>query len=81
MKRWIDRMNKMNEIRKAFCFQPRDERLSAEGDGQKVRLAARLRKDTTMSLKWIQHLALGNWTRLSNRVRPWGHRVRPWGHI
>jgi hypothetical protein len=32
-----------------------------------VRLAARLRNETTMSLKWIaQHLAMGSWTHVSN---------------
>jgi hypothetical protein len=32
-----------------------------------VRLAALLRRDTTMSLQWIaQHLAMGSWTHVSN---------------
>jgi hypothetical protein len=32
-----------------------------------ARLAARIRKDTTMSLKWIaHHLEMGTWTHLSN---------------
>jgi hypothetical protein len=32
-----------------------------------VRLAARLRKETTMRLKWIaQHLEMGSWTHISN---------------
>ena len=34
---------------------------------RKVRLAARLRKDTTLNLKWIaQHLKMGSWTHVSN---------------
>ena len=42
-------------------------RQAGKGDARKVRLAARLRKETTMSLKWIaQHLAMGSWTHVSN---------------
>jgi hypothetical protein len=41
--------------------------LTLKGDERKVRLAARIRKQTTMSLKWIaQHLAMGSWTHVSN---------------
>ena len=41
--------------------------VEGKGDERKVRLAARLRKDTTMSLKWIaQNLAMGSWTHVSN---------------
>jgi hypothetical protein len=37
------------------------------GDERKVRVAAQLRKDTTMSLKWIaQHLEMGSWAYVSN---------------
>jgi REP element-mobilizing transposase RayT len=36
-------------------------------DKEKVRLAARLRKETSMSLKWIaQRLEMGSWTYVSN---------------
>ncbi len=42
-------------------------RQAGKGDERKVRLAARLRKDTTMSLKWIaQRLRMGSWTHVSN---------------
>jgi len=42
-------------------------RQAGKGDSWKVRLAARLRRETTMSLKWIaQHLAMGSWTHVSN---------------
>ncbi len=42
-------------------------RQAGKGDERKVRLAARLRKETTMSLKWIaQRLAMGSWTHVSN---------------
>jgi len=42
-------------------------RQAGKGDERKVRMAARLRKETTMSLKWVaQYLAMGSWTRVSN---------------
>jgi REP element-mobilizing transposase RayT len=42
-------------------------RQAGKGDERKVRLAARIRKETTMSLKWIaQHLEMGSWTHVSN---------------
>jgi REP element-mobilizing transposase RayT len=42
-------------------------RQTGKGDERKVRLAARLRKETTMSLKWIaEHLGMGSWTHVSN---------------
>jgi len=38
-----------------------------KGDRVKVKLAQRLRRETTMSLKWIaQHLQMGSWTYVSN---------------
>ena len=41
-------------------------RQAGKGEARKVRLAARIRKDTTMSLKWIaQHLEMGRWTHVS----------------
>src|SRR5262249_14677989 len=40
-----------------------------KGDKHKVRIAARLRTETTMSLKWIgEHLQMGSWTYVSNLV-------------
>jgi len=40
-----------------------DLRRTRKSDPRKVQLAARLREQTTMSLKWIaQHLAMGSWT-------------------
>ncbi len=42
-------------------------RQARKGDQRKVRVAARLRKETTMSLKWIaQRLEMGSWTYVSN---------------
>jgi hypothetical protein len=40
-----------------------------KGDVEKVRLAARLRAETTMTLKWIaRELHMGAWTHVSNLV-------------
>ncbi len=44
-----------------------DLRQARKGDKRKVALAARLRAETTMSLKWIAHHAeMGSWTYVSN---------------
>ena len=41
----------------------------AKGDSLKLRIAARLRRETTMTLKWIsQRLAMGAWTHLNKRL-------------
>jgi hypothetical protein len=38
-----------------------------KGDAQKVKIAARLRRETIMTLKWIaQRLEMGSWTHVSN---------------
>ena len=38
-----------------------------KGDPEKVKIAARLRKETTMTLKWVaQRLRMGTWTYVSN---------------
>jgi hypothetical protein len=40
-----------------------------KGDSEKIRIARRLRRETTMSLKWIAAcLAMGTWTYLANRL-------------
>lgn len=40
-----------------------------KGDPGKVRIARRLRKETTMTLKWIAgRLQMGVWTHVSNRL-------------
>jgi len=50
-------------------WQTADLLQAAKGDERKVRLAARIRKETTMSLKWIaENLAMGSWTHVSNRL-------------
>lgn len=41
-----------------------------KGDSQKVRLARLLRRETTMTLKWIAHrLHMGSWTYVSNLLK------------
>jgi len=40
-----------------------------KGDIEKVRIASRLRRETTMTLKWIAaRLTMGTWTHVSNRL-------------
>lgn len=42
-------------------------RKTSKGDERKVRIAARLRKETTMSLKWVaEQLEMGSWTYVSD---------------
>jgi hypothetical protein len=42
-------------------------RQTRKGDKRKVRVVARLRRETAMSLKWIaQHLEVGSWAHVSN---------------
>ena len=46
----------------------RDER---KGHPTKVKLARRLRRETTMTLQWIaESLCMGSWTYVSNLLRP-----------
>jgi REP element-mobilizing transposase RayT len=48
-----------------------------KGDPQKVEIAARLRRDTVMTLKWIaQRLQMGSWTHVSNCLAR-RHRTKP----
>jgi hypothetical protein len=40
-----------------------------KGDARKVRMARRLRAETSVTLKWIaQHLHMGTWTNVANRL-------------
>jgi len=52
-----------------------EEELKArrKGDKNKVAIAARLRKQTTMTLKWIaEHLEMGSWNNVSNLLASTG---------
>ena len=46
----------------------------AKGDARKVRIAQRLRAETSVTLKWIaQRLQMGTWTYVANRL----HHANP----
>ena len=48
-----------------------------KGDKNKVAIAARLRRETTMTLKWLaQHLEMGSWNNVSNRLAALQKRKR-----
>ena len=51
-------------------WQESDLELRRKGDGVKVALARRLRRETTMSRTWIaQRLRMGHWRSAANAVR------------
>jgi len=57
------------ELRRRRCKEEDLPGLS-KGDKSKVALARRLRKETTMTLKWIaRRLHMGSWTYVSNLLR------------
>jgi REP-associated tyrosine transposase len=50
-------------------WKEEDLKARRKGDKNKVAMAARLRKETTMTLKWIaEHLRMGSWNNVSNRL-------------
>jgi REP element-mobilizing transposase RayT len=54
---------------KADGREEKDLRVLRKGDALKVRIAQRLRKETTVTLKWIAaRLQMGTWTHVSNRI-------------
>jgi len=47
----------------------RDLQSTRKGDPRKIRIAKRLRAQTTMTLKWIAaQLHMGTWTHVANRI-------------
>jgi putative transposase len=47
----------------------RNLQTTRKGDPRKIRIAQRLRAETTMTLKWIaDHLQMGTWTHVANRI-------------
>ena len=45
----------------------RDLQTRRKGDKEKVAMAGRLRRESTMTLKWLaERLAMGSWTNVSN---------------
>jgi len=58
------------EEMKRLGWEKGDLQRRRKGDKGKVAMARRLRKETTMSLKWIaQRLQMGSWTYVSNLLR------------
>ena len=52
---------------KRIGWTEEDLKRGRKGDAKKVRIAQRLRADTTMTLKWIaEELQMGAWTHVSN---------------
>jgi len=55
---------------KELGWDEKELRSRPKGDKAKVKLARRLRKETTMSLKWIaRELNMGSWTYVCNLLR------------
>jgi len=56
------------ELRK-LGWAEADPAAQRKGDRRKVRLARRLRQETTMTLRWIaDRLKMGTWTHVANRL-------------
>jgi len=59
----------VREWLQAERWSEEDLRRHPKGDAVKVAAALRLRRETTMTLKWIsQRLAMGAWTHLNKRL-------------
>lgn len=53
----------------AIYHAPKNLKKTRKGDQRKIRIAKRLRAETTMTLKWIaQRLNMGTWTHVANRL-------------
>jgi hypothetical protein len=60
----------LREELKKLRWTDEDLRRRRKGDPGKVRVARRLRQETTMTLGWIaQRLQMGAWTHVSNLLR------------
>jgi hypothetical protein len=61
---------------KRLRWTERELRRRRKGDRGKVQIAARLRRETTMTLRWIaERLQMGAWTHVSNLLRKSGKGV------
>jgi hypothetical protein len=59
----------VREELKGLGWTARDLRTRRKGDGQKVRIARRLRAETTVALQWVAaRLEMGTWTHAANRI-------------
>ncbi|HLX68457.1 MAG TPA: transposase, partial [Verrucomicrobiae bacterium] len=57
------------EEMKRLGWSEADLELTRKGDRRKVKIARRLRQETTMTLKWIaERLKMGTWTHVTNRL-------------
>ena len=57
------------EEMKRLRWSEADLELTRKGDRRKVKIARRLRQETTMTLKWIaERLKMGTWTHVTNRL-------------
>lgn len=78
--RWENALDKAERLvrsgLRANGWTEEDLRLRRKSDSVKITLAARLRKETTMTMKWIANrLHMGAWTHLNKRL--YDHRVSP----
>ena len=54
---------------KRLGWKEADLETRRKGDREKLKLALRLRRETTMTLKWIaDRLRMGTWTHVANRL-------------
>lgn len=54
---------------KRLNWTQKELRTTLKGDKRKIRIAKRLREETTMTLKWIaERLNMGTWTHVANRL-------------
>lgn len=59
-------------------WKPGELKARRKGDKNKAAMAARLRRGTTMTLKWMaQQLGMGGWNNVSNRLAALRKRKRP----
>jgi hypothetical protein len=64
----------VRESLKRLGWREADLEQRAKGDGEKLKLALRLREETTVTVKWIaQRLRMGTWTHL-NHLLYWQRR-------
>jgi hypothetical protein len=59
----------VSEALRKLRWTEKDLEERRKGDVQKVRIARRLRRETTVTLKWIaERLRMGTWTHVANRL-------------
>jgi hypothetical protein len=59
----------VSEALRKLRWTEKDLEERRKGEVQKVRMARRLRRETTVTLKWIaERLRMGTWTHVANRL-------------